>query len=88
MGNLKNGQALVVIALIVASFFVNSFAAVPPLGDVKCQAESCNSTDCAIVPCAFGKLMTDPDSSCGCCKLCLDYIGKCTKFDTYTAIET
>jgi hypothetical protein len=53
-----------------------SYAAYPPVGDINCYKGSCESVECQSVDCSFGKLMTNPSSSCGCCKLCLSYIGK------------
>ncbi|XP_046647985.1 uncharacterized protein LOC124338009 [Daphnia pulicaria] len=53
-----------------------SYAAYPPVGDINCYKGSCESVECQSVDCSFGKLMTNPSSSCGCCKLCLSYIGE------------
>nr|CAH0101268.1 unnamed protein product [Daphnia galeata] len=62
-----------IIVLVVAS----SYADLPPIGDANCKEESCNSVNCESgIDCSFGKLMGDPKSICGCCKLCLNYIGE------------
>jgi hypothetical protein len=66
-------KLLMIIVLVVAS----SYADLPPIGDANCKEESCNSVNCESgIDCSLGKLMGDPKSICGCCKLCLNYIGK------------
>lgn len=69
-------KLLLITILLIAS----SYAAYPPPGDANCYKGSCESVNCKSVDCSFGKLMTDPGSSCGCCKLCLSYIGKNADF--------
>ena len=78
MEDLKINQTLVAVlfTIFTTCLFAGSFAALPPLGDARCQADSCQSVDCAKVSCSFGKLMIDPSSPCGCCQICINYYGK------------
>lgn len=65
-----------VFLFIFAWIIFESYAVVPPLGDVNCKEGFCDSVTCSTSNCTLGKLMNDPSSVCGCCKICISYIGK------------
>lgn len=68
-------STFLIVLIANCSLIASSYAAVPPLGDANCKEGSCDSANCASVDCSFGKMMNDPSSPCGCCKLCIFYIG-------------
>ncbi|KZS21200.1 uncharacterized protein LOC116920893 [Daphnia magna] len=69
-------STFLIVLIANCSLIASSYAAVPPLGDANCKEGSCDSANCASVDCSFGKMMNDPSSPCGCCKLCIFYIGE------------
>ena len=65
--------ALIVISLVQ---IVIVLGVVPPLGDVNCKSDSCDAIVCQKFNCTYGKVMNSPNVNCGCCKICMQYIGE------------
>ena len=71
MSELLKRISLLLVFCFACSFVLGDEA----IGNVLCYKESCEEAKCPDVNCTNGTLLTSPSYECGCCKLCLEYLG-------------